>query len=53
MSKQNFRFGMDYLAKRHIWITKDGPVVRDTHCEWKVANLWHTYNAEKPKISNN
>jgi hypothetical protein len=58
MSKKRFRFGMDYFGKFTPWIIVDTKnidgvvapaymVIRDTHCEWKVSDLWNLYMAPK------
>jgi len=53
MSKRTYRFGMDYFKTRPLWARRDPDatgvirpvilVIRDTHCEWKVSDLWNKY----------
>jgi hypothetical protein len=57
MSKRRYRFGMAYFGTRPLWARRDPDatgvirpvilVIRDTHCEWKVSDLWNLYMAPK------
>jgi hypothetical protein len=57
MAKRTYRFGMAYFGTRPLWARKDPDatgvlrpvimVIRDTHCEWKVSDLWNLYYAPK------
>lgn len=50
--KRHYRFGMEYFLTRPIWArpNRDGSgissmrlVIRDTHQEWDVRELWTLY----------
>lgn len=52
MSKRYHRFGMEYFLTRPLWArpNRDGSgistmrlVIRDTHQEWDVRELWTLY----------
>lgn len=62
MSKKHpHRFGMAYFGTRPLWARKDPDatgvirpvilVIRDTHCEWKVSDLWNLYMAPKQEAT--
>ena len=56
MSKRRYRFGLEYFSTRPLWARRDPDatgvlrpvilVIRDTHCEWKVSDLWNLYMAK-------
>jgi hypothetical protein len=60
VSKRRYRFGMDYFGTRPLWARRDPDatgvfrpmilVIRDTHCEWKVSDLWNLYMAPKQAL---
>jgi hypothetical protein len=50
VKKKQHRFGMDYFGGRHVWVKTSGFVIRDTHREWKVQDLYELYIAPKNKV---
>lgn len=64
MSKRRYRFGMDYLGTRPLWVRssrRDGEtgvivparmVIRDTHQEWDVQELWGRFMARAVQALN-
>lgn len=60
MTKRPYRFGMDYFSTRPLWARRDPDatgvirpvilVIRDTHCEWKVSDLWNLYMAQANQV---
>lgn len=58
MTKRHFRFGMAYFGTRKMWVRTSrraedtgviAParlVIRDTHQEWDVQELWNLYMAK-------